>query len=91
MAVARWPQRAGAQSRHRGHAPRPLRRFFLTNQDDYSMTYNGLVLVAEKRQIERVAGLRFVYVLTRSEGLQASSGTTAAGVQASTVSPPDSH
>ena len=40
------------------------RRFLLTNPDGYSLTYNGLVLVAEA-VVPRVAGLRVVHVLAR--------------------------
>jgi hypothetical protein len=63
------------------------RRFLLTNPENYSLTYNGLVLAAEER---RSPGwhIQGSYTFSRTYGLQASSGTTAAGAQASTVSPP---
>jgi hypothetical protein len=62
-------------------------RFLLTNPDGYSMTYNGLVLAAERRPARgwRASGS---YTFSRVSGLQASSGTTAAGAQASTVAAP---
>jgi hypothetical protein len=64
------------------------RRFLLTNPDGYSMTYNGLVLTAEKR---RARGWQAFgsYTLSRVSGLLPSSGTNAAGPQVSTVSPPN--
>jgi hypothetical protein len=63
------------------------RRFLLTNPAGYSLTYNGLVMVVEKR---RSHGWQAFASYTRSQahGLQPSSGTNAAGAQASTVSPP---
>ena len=63
------------------------RRFRLTNQDEYEMTYNGLVLVVERR---RAGGWQAFgsYTLSRTSGLQPSSGTTAAGAQVSTIAPP---
>jgi hypothetical protein len=62
-------------------------RFLLTNPDGYSMTYDGLVLAAEKR---RSHGWQAFGSLTLSHvsGLQPGSGTTAAGAQVSTVAPP---
>jgi hypothetical protein len=62
------------------------RRFLLTNPDGYSMTYKGLVTVVEKRWSHgwRAFGS---YTLSRASGLQASSGTTAAGAQTSTIAP----
>ena len=63
------------------------RRFLLTNQDDYSMTYNGLVMVVEKR---RSSGWQAFgsYTFSRVTGLQPYSGATAAGAQVSSVAPP---
>jgi hypothetical protein len=63
------------------------RRFLLTNPDDYAMTYNGLVLAAEKRRADgwQVFGS---YTYSRVSGLQVSSGTTAAGPQVSTIAGP---
>ncbi len=60
------------------------RRFLLTNPDDYSMTYNALVLAAEKRRADgwQVFGS---YTFSRVSGLQVSSGTSASGAQASTI------
>jgi hypothetical protein len=63
------------------------RRFLLTNQESYSLTYNGLVMVVEKRR-SRGWHAFGSYTLSRTYGLQPSSGTTAAGAQASTVAPP---
>jgi hypothetical protein len=61
------------------------RRFLLTNPSGYSLTYNGLVMAAEKRQSHgwRAFGS---YTLSRASGLQPSSGATAAGSQVSTIS-----
>jgi hypothetical protein len=67
--------------------PTSDRRFRLTNPDGYSLTYNGLVMVAEKRRSHGWQALGS-YTLSRVSGLQPSSGTTAAGAQISTVSPP---
>ena len=62
-------------------------RFLLTNQSDYAMTYNGLVVAMEKR---RSGGWQAFasYTLSKVTGLQAGSGAIAAGAQVSTVSPP---
>jgi hypothetical protein len=62
------------------------RRFLLTNPDGYSLTYNGLVMVVEKRHANGWQALAS-YTLSRSYGLQASSGATAADPQVSTVAP----
>jgi carboxypeptidase family protein/TonB-dependent receptor-like protein len=62
------------------------RRFLLTNPDGYSLTYNGLVMVVEKRRSNGWQGLAS-YTLSRAYGLQASSGGTAADPQVSTVAP----
>jgi hypothetical protein len=63
------------------------RRYYLTNPEGYSLSYNGLVAVAEKRRSHgwQASGS---YTFSKTYGLQASSGGTAAGAQASTVSPP---
>ena len=63
------------------------RRFLLTNPDGYSLTYDGLVTVIEKRRSHgwQASGS---YTLSRASGLQAYSGTTAAGAQVSTVGAP---
>jgi hypothetical protein len=62
------------------------RRFLLTNPDAYSLTYNGLVMVVEKRRSNGWQALTS-YTLSRAYGLQASSGATAADPQVSTVAP----
>jgi len=70
--------------------PSEARLFQLTNPADYSLTYNGLVIAAERR---RSGGWQAFgsYTLSRAYGLQPSSGTTAAGAQVATVgSPPAS-
>ena len=70
--------------------PSEARLFQLTNPEDYSLTYNGLVIAAERR---RSSGWQVLgsYTLSRAHGLQPSSGTTAAGPQVATVgSPPAS-
>jgi hypothetical protein len=63
------------------------RRFLLTNQDGYEMTYNGLVLVVERRRAHGWQAFGS-YTLSRISGLQPSSGTTAGGAQVSTIAPP---
>ncbi len=70
--------------------PSEARLFQLTNPEGYSLTYNGLVIAAERR---RSSGWQVLgsYTLSRAHGLQPSSGTTAAGPQVATVgSPPAS-
>ena len=63
------------------------RRYLLTNPAGYELTYNGLVLAVAKRRSHgwQASGS---YTLSRASGLQSSSGTSAAGPQVSTVSPP---
>jgi outer membrane receptor protein involved in Fe transport len=63
------------------------RRFLMTNPDGYSLTYNGLVTVIEKRRANGWQAFGS-YTFSRAEGLQAYSGTTAAGPQVSTVGAP---
>jgi hypothetical protein len=63
------------------------RRFLLTNPDGYSLTYNGLVTVVEKRRANGWQAFGS-YTFSRADGLQAYSGTTAAGPQVSTVGAP---
>jgi hypothetical protein len=63
------------------------RLFLLTNPTEYSLTYNGLVIVAEKRRSQGWQAFGS-YTFSRAEGLQTSSGAAAAGAQASTVAPP---
>ena len=64
--------------------PPAARRFLLTNPEGYSLTYNGLVMVVEKR---RSAGWQAfgTYTFSRVSGLQASNGSAAAGAQVSSV------
>jgi hypothetical protein len=63
------------------------RRFLLTNPDGYSLTYNGLVMAMEKR---RSSGWQAFgsYTWSKAYGLLPSSNASAAGMQTSTVSPP---
>jgi hypothetical protein len=51
------------------------RRFLLTNPSDYFLRYNGLVLTAEKRWSDDWQAL-VSYTLSKSEGLQPSSGAS---------------
>ena len=60
------------------------RRFLLTNPHGYSMTYNGLVLAAEKRRSHGWQAFGS-YTRSKASGLQASSGASAAGSQISTI------
>jgi hypothetical protein len=62
-------------------------RFLLTNPDGYSLNYDGLVMAVEKRRSRGWQALGS-YTFSRASGLQASSGETAAGAQASTVATP---
>jgi TonB-dependent receptor-like protein/carboxypeptidase family protein len=64
------------------------RRFLLSNPNEYSLTYNGLVMIVEKRQSNGWQAFGS-YTRSRSSGLLPSSGTTAAGAQISTVAPPN--
>lgn len=63
------------------------RKFLMTNPDGYSLTYNGLVTVVEKRRSNGWQAFGS-YTFSRAYGLQAYSGTTAAGPQVSTVGAP---
>jgi Carboxypeptidase regulatory-like domain/TonB dependent receptor-like, beta-barrel len=56
------------------------RRFLMTNPDGYGLTYNGLVMAVEKRRSRGWQAFGS-YTFSRVYGLQASSGTTAAGAQ----------
>ena len=67
--------------------PASARRFLLTNPEGYSLTYNGLVMVVEKRHANGWHAFGS-YTLSRAYGLQAGSGAAAAGAQVSTVAPP---
>ncbi|HEY9463064.1 MAG TPA: TonB-dependent receptor [Vicinamibacterales bacterium] len=60
------------------------RRFFLTNPDGYSLTYNGMVTAIEKRYSDGWYMLAS-YTWSRTSGLQPSSGGTAADGQASST------
>jgi hypothetical protein len=62
------------------------RRFLLTNPDGYSLTYNGLVMVVEKRRSNAWQGLAS-YTWSAASGLQVSSGAAAADAQGSAVAP----
>jgi hypothetical protein len=64
--------------------PTATRRFLLTNPDEYSLTYNGLVLAAEKRRSHGWQAFGS-YTWSRATGLQVSSAATAAGPQVSTI------
>ena len=79
--AGRRPHAAGVRCSSTAPA---ARRFLLTNPDGYSLTYNGLVTVVEKRRSNGWQAFGS-YTLSRASGLQASSGTTAAGAQVSTV------
>ena len=61
-------------------SPTGGRRFLLTNPDGYELRYNGLVMVAEKRHSNGWQALTS-YTYSRTSGLQASSGGTAADNQ----------
>jgi outer membrane receptor protein involved in Fe transport len=60
------------------------RRFLLTNPEGYSLTYNGLVLAAEKRLSGGWQAFAS-YTYSRVQGLQPSGATTADGAQLSTI------
>lgn len=64
--------------------PTADRRFLLTNPAGYSLTYNGVVMAAEKRLSSRWQAFGS-YTWSRTSGLQVSSGATAAGSQVSTI------
>jgi hypothetical protein len=64
------------------------RRFLLSNPPGYWMTYNGLVMAVDKRRSHGWQAFGS-YTFSRASGLQASSGTTAAGAQSSTVALPN--
>ena len=67
--------------------PLTTRRFLLSNDDRYSLRYNGLVVAVEKRRSHGWQAFGS-YTRSRASGLLPSSGTSAAGPQVSTVSPP---
>src|SRR5262245_30646777 len=64
------------------------RHFFLTNPDGYDFTYNGVVMAVEKRRSRGWQAFAS-YTFSKASGLQASSGTTAAGPQSSSVALPN--
>jgi hypothetical protein len=67
---------------------KPGDRLYLeTNPDGYSLTYNGLVTVVEKRRANGWQALAS-YTYSRTYGMLPSSGATASGAQVSTISPP---
>jgi hypothetical protein len=59
----------------------------LTNPDGYSLTYNGLVIAMEKRRSKGWQAFAS-YTWSKAYGLLPSSNASAAGMQTSTVSPP---
>jgi hypothetical protein len=63
------------------------RRFLLTNQDDYSMTYDGLVMVVEKRRSQNWQAFGS-YTFSRTFGLLPSNLAIPVPPQVSTVAPP---
>ena len=68
--------------------PTADRRFLATNPDGYSLTYDGLVVAAEKRRSNGWQAFGS-YTWSRVEGLQSSSATTPGGAQISTVATTD--
>jgi hypothetical protein len=65
--------------------PPTARRFVLTNQDDYSVDYRGLVVAVEKRRSRGWQAFGS-YTFSRASGLQVF-GLTTAGEQVSTIAP----
>jgi hypothetical protein len=63
------------------------RRFLLTNPDGYSLTYDGLVVTTERRRANGWQAFAS-YTWSKAYGLLPSSNASAAGMQTSTVSPP---
>jgi hypothetical protein len=63
------------------------RRFQLTNPPGYFLRYDGLLIAFEKRRSKGVH-VSGSYTFSRAEGLQPSSGATAAGAQVGTVGAP---
>jgi hypothetical protein len=64
------------------------RRFLLTNPSDYSLNYDGVVMLVEKRRSDDGWHGFASYTRSKATGLLSSSGTNASGPQVSTVSPP---
>jgi hypothetical protein len=73
---------------HQLDSPARDRRFFLTNPDEYSLTYNGVVLTLDKRRSRGWQAFAS-YTLSTATGLLPSSGGTAGAAQISTISPPN--
>jgi hypothetical protein len=67
-------------------SPPASSRFLLTNPDGYSLSYNGVVMVVEKRRANGWQALAS-YTYSHASGLMASSGASAADPQVSTVAP----
>ncbi|HKW02569.1 MAG TPA: TonB-dependent receptor [Vicinamibacterales bacterium] len=65
------------------------RRFLQTNPPGYSLRYDGLVLVGERRRANGWQAFAS-YTRSKSRGLLPSSGTSPAGPQSSTIAPPTS-
>lgn len=64
--------------------PTADRRFLLTNPAGYFLRYNGAMVALERRWADRWQTLAS-YTLSRTEGLQPSSGTTPGGAQFSST------
>jgi hypothetical protein len=62
-------------------------RFLLTNPPGYSLRYDGLVMAIDKRRSHGWQAFGS-YTFSRTAGLYASSGETAAGAQSSTIAIP---
>jgi hypothetical protein len=60
------------------------RRFLLTNPDNYSLTYNGIVMALERRRFKGWQAFAS-YTFSDTHGLQPSSGAAAGDVQASST------
>jgi hypothetical protein len=67
--------------------PPAARRFLLTNPDGYSLTYDGLVMTTERRRANGWQAFAS-YTWSKAYGTLPSSNASAAGMQTSTVSPP---
>jgi len=65
------------------------RRFLLTNPQEYSLRYDGLVLLVEKRRSDDGWHAFASYTRSKATGLLPSSAAPASGAQVSTVSPPN--
>jgi len=65
------------------------RRFFLTNPREYSLKYDGLVMLVEKQRSDDGWHAFASYTRSKATGLLPSSAATASQAQVSTVSPPN--